>query len=342
MRWRPTILVAVVTIAAAVLATSTVAVIGKRATTHHKHAARSVAKLPSTNQRFIWLLAESHFDQVVSVPAVRALFDRGVTYEPITPRQHPSTLVPVIPTADFHSEQLLATSVNDNTLAPGVRAIIYDNERFANTPLVEQQHIRHYTDLAASVAAKHGLQSICDFIQPDRLPPGTRTPANEVPPCSIVGLNTVQQSERSPSRYKAVVAKEVAIIRKVNPKVPIIAGLSSNPRGAPVSASELTADMKATAGLVNGYWLNVPAPGVGCPQCHAPNPAVMATALSNFARLVLPTSTAGGAGAPVSPVVPPNQLAPHQPPVASSGPIHGGPIPGIPRTQREATRRSVV
>jgi hypothetical protein len=230
--------------------------------------------------RTIWLLAESHFDQVVSVPAVRALFARGVVYEPITPRQHPSTLVAVIPTADFHSEELLAAAIADGELAPGVRAIIYDNERFANTPLVEQEDIEHYTALAATVARDAGLQSICDFIQPDRLPPVARTPANEVPPCSIVGLNTVQQSERSPTRYRAVVAREVAIIREVNPTVPIIAGLSSNPRGTPVSASELTADIEATAGLVNGYWLNVPAPGVGCPGCHEPNPELMAAALA--------------------------------------------------------------
>jgi len=361
MRWRPTVRVVSVTMAAAVLATSTLAMIGMQPTSHHQRAnhdqqaAHRVAELPSVNQRFIWLLAESHFDQVVSVPAVRALFDRGVVYEPITPRQHPSTLVPVIPTADFHSEQLLAAAVDGNELAPGVRAVIYDNERFANTPRIEQQHIRHYTDLAALVAAKHGLASICDFIQPDRLPPGARTPANEVPPCSVVGLNTVQQSERSPSRYRAVVAREVAIIREVNPTVPIIAGLSSNPRGTPVSASELTADMRATAGLVNGFWLNVPAPGVGCPQCRAPDPALMATALSNFARLVLPTSTPGGAGAlstsspslsfrtsaPVPPVVPPSQPAPSQPPGASSGPIQGGPIPGIPRAQSSATAAPV-
>jgi len=59
--------------------------------------------------------------------------------------------------------------------------------------------------------------------------------------------------------------------------------LSANPRGAPVTAAELAADMRATVGLVNGFWLNVPAPGVGCPACHKPNPALMAQALVLFA-----------------------------------------------------------
>jgi len=228
----------------------------------------------------LWLLAEAHFDQVVSVPAVRALFERGAVYEPITPRQRPSTLVPVIPTADFHSEALLTAAVVDHELAPGVRAVIYDNERFANTPAIEQADIELYTQRAASVAAAAGLQSICDFIQPDRLPPAERTATYEVPDCSIVGLNTVQQSERSVVAYDAVVAREVAVIRSVRPSVPVIAGLSANPRGAPVTAAELAADMESTARLVNGYWLNVPAPGVGCPACHAPDPGLMAAALA--------------------------------------------------------------
>lgn len=272
----------------AIVVAAVVAVVAVRGAKHH-HRAQHLAT-PSqaggqpiaapTGGRTIWLLAEAHFDQVVSVATVRALFVRGVVYEPITPRQHPSTLVPVIPTADFHAESQLAQAIADHELAPGVRAVIYDNERFANTPTVEQQNIALYTERAAAVARAAGLQSICDFIEPDRLPPGERTAQNEVPPCSIVGLNTVQQSERSAARYRAVVARDVAVIRSVDPSVPIIAGLSSNPRGTPVTATELTADMEATAGLVNGYWLNVPAPGVGCPACHLPDPALMAQALA--------------------------------------------------------------
>ncbi|WP_041661628.1 hypothetical protein [Acidimicrobium ferrooxidans] len=265
-----------------------VAVAAPRGAKHHHHTQHLFMPSPTggqpieapTSRHTIWLLAEAHFDQVVSVAPVRALFARGVVYEPITPRQHPSTLVPVIPTADFHAESQLAQAIADHELATGVRAVIYDNERFANTPTVEQDNIRLSTERAAAVARAAGLQSICDFIESDRLPSGERTAQNEVPPCSIVGLNTVQQSERSTARYRAVVARDVAVIRSVDPSVPIIAGLSSNPRGTPVTAAELTADMEATAGLVNGYWLNVPAPGVGCPACHAPDPGLMAEALA--------------------------------------------------------------
>lgn len=243
------------------------------AVTRATHAAPA---LPRT----LWLLAAAHFAQVVTVPAVRQLFDTGLVYEPISARQAPSTLVPVIPTMDFHSEALLAATVTARTFPRDIRAVIYDNERFPNTPRVEQERIVQYTAKAAAVATAHHLQSICDFIQPDRLPVAQRHPVNEVPACSIIGLNTVQQSERNPTTYRRVVSQEVAVIRVVRPHALIIAGLSANPRGTSVTARELTMDMEAVAPMVNGFWLNVPAPGVGCPQCHQPDPQVMARALA--------------------------------------------------------------
>lgn len=276
----------IVAVSLALVVATVIAVVATRGSRHHPHGFATpepTSQQPiaaPTRGRTIWLLAEAHFDQIVSVPAVRALFARGIVYEPITRRQRPSSLVAVIPTADFHAASQLIQAIVAHELAPGVRAVIYDNERLANTPTAEQQNIQRYTERAAAAARVAGLQSVCDFIEPDRLPPRQRTAANEVPPCSIVGLNTVQQSERSTARYRAVVARDVAVIRSVDPTVPIIAGLSSNPRGAPVTAAELTADMEATASLVNGYWLNVPAPGVGCPACHAPDPGRMAQALA--------------------------------------------------------------
>jgi hypothetical protein len=128
------------------------------------------------------------------------------------------------------------------------------------------------------------LTSICDFIQPDRLPPDERSARFAVPPCDILALNTVQQSGRDPRRYLAVVSREVALIRSVSPSVAIIAGVSSNPAGPPVPASTLARDMGEVASLVQGFWLNVPAPGVGCPRCRAPQPQVMTQALALFGR----------------------------------------------------------
>ncbi|MEX6430595.1 hypothetical protein [Ferrimicrobium acidiphilum] len=256
-------------------------------TTHAKHHSSIVKTAPSphpvtASNRTIWLLAYSHFNQVVSNSKVLQLFERGTVYEPITSRQTANTLHNIIPTADFHSAALLAQKIASPPFLRSVGAIIYDNERYANTPQIEQLNPLHYYTEVSHLAKDHHLTSICDFIQPDRLPASERNPSNEVPNCSIIGLNTVQQSERNPQTYLAVVSRAVRTIRSVEPSVPIIAGISANPRGAPVTAAELTTDMRIVAPLVNGFWLNVPAPGVGCPSCHEPDPNLLQQALANL------------------------------------------------------------
>jgi hypothetical protein len=235
--------------------------------------------------RLDWILAASHFQQITANPLDAALFRAGTVYEPVSARQRPSTAVHVVAVAVFHSYAALVLAYRHRAVNPLTRAVLYDNERFPDTPKVEQADPGRYDALVAAFARARHWTAICDFILPDRLAPEDRTAAREVPPCSVIGLNTVQQSERSPAVYRAKVAALVAVVRRVRgPSVPVLAGLSSNPAGPPVTASVLAADMRAVAGLVNGFWLNVPAPGVGCPRCGAPRPAVLSNALALFAR----------------------------------------------------------
>jgi len=230
-----------------------------------------------------WILAEAHFDQVVSAPAVRRLFGDGTVFEPVSPSEHTTSLLSAEATAVFHAEALLAEAARSGSIPPSTKAILYDNERFADTPENEQADPARYDALAAALASKHGWTSICDLILPDRLPPAERSAREEVPPCDIIGLNTPQQSERDTARYRALVAHDVALVHSVAPGRPVLAGLSANPRGAPVTAAELAQDIESTHDEVAGYWLNVPAPGVGCPGCHAPDPALMVQALELIA-----------------------------------------------------------
>jgi len=231
-----------------------------------------------------WVLAEAHFDQVVSPAPVRRLLGGGTVFEPVSPRQRTSDLLGAKATAVFHSEALLASAAASGAIPASTQAILYDNERFADTPADEQADPAHYDRLAAALASEHGWTSICDLVLPDRLSPADRNASAEVPPCDVVGLNTVQQSERDPERYAALVERDVALVHSVAPGRPVLAGLSANPRGGPVTAAELAADIEATHADVAGYWLNVPSPGVGCPACHAPDPAVLVQALELVAR----------------------------------------------------------
>jgi len=231
-----------------------------------------------------WILAASQFAAVVDQPDVPKLMGGGSIYEPVSPQQQPSTLLPVTPTLVVHSETLLTQLVADHQVPSNIRAVLYDNERFADTPLTEQHEPLAFDGQVAQLATTEQWTSICDLVQPDRLFAGQRTPAQEVPPCTVIGLNTVQQSERQPAIYAALVAKAVATIRAIHAKAIVLAGLSANPRGEPVTATELAEDIRATHGLVQGYWLNVPAPGVGCPACGLPNPGLMADALEQLAH----------------------------------------------------------
>jgi hypothetical protein len=249
---------------------------------------------PGASSR-LWVLAASHFAEVVGAPGVLPKFRGTTVYEVISLRERPSTLVPVVPTLDFHSYALMAATLA-HPIPSYIRAVIYDNERYPNTPAVEQANPVKYTNLAIALAHAHHLRILCDYIEPDR------TLGGYVPACDVVGLNTVQQSERNPALYRAKVARLVEIIHRARPGVPVIAGLSSNPAGPPVTATALTKALTAVSSLVAGFWLNVPAPGVGCPACGKPAPGILAAALaawhappvaSAFPRPPLPGGSGG-------------------------------------------------
>jgi hypothetical protein len=240
------------------------------------------ALLAAGGQPADWILSGAHFAEVVSAPGVAQLMAGGQVFEPLGPHETPSGQLPVIVTVVFHSETAFEDAVAAGQVPADVRAALYDNERTSQTPPAEQEDPASYDARAASLAHAHGWTSICDLIEPDRLPSSERTSAVEVPACDVVGLNTVQQSERNPAAFAALVRRDVGIVHAVAPGRPVLAGLSSNPAGGPVTADELAADITATHDLVAGYWLNVPAPGVDCPRCGPPDPTLMADALSSI------------------------------------------------------------
>jgi len=256
------------------------------APSHHlppRNSHLSHTLLVASGQPAMWILAFAHFDQVVAAPQSRAVMKGGMVFEPISVRQRPSGLLPVLPTFVVHSYAALEFDFQHHAIPSGTRAILYDNERFADTPRNEQADPGYYDGLVAAFARAHKMVSICDFIQPDRLRPSQRLPADEVPPCDIVGLNTVQQSERDPQQYATKVIHMVTVVHDLNPRLPVLAGLSTNPAGSPVTARELVSDVRATRRFVSGYWLNVPAPGVGCPRCHLPDPSILVTVMGMLA-----------------------------------------------------------
>jgi hypothetical protein len=71
--------------------------------------------------------------------------------------------------------------------------------------------------------------------------------------------------------------------RATNPAVRVLAGLSTNPSSGDPTAQQLVDAVVATLGVVEGYWLNVPAPGPYCPACNPQRPD-LAVALLQLLR----------------------------------------------------------
>jgi len=139
---------------------------------------------------------------------------------------------------------------------------------------------------AAAVAHAHGLRFIVvpALNLSTVLNPGRREPRWR----QFLGLNLVgplaraadfvelqaQSLERDTATYTAFVHAAASQASAANPRVTVLAGLSTNPPGAPVDSHYLTAAIRATRSMVDGYWLNIPGQGARCPTCNAPRPEI--------------------------------------------------------------------
>jgi len=88
-----------------------------------------------------------------------------------------------------------------------------------------------------------------------------------------------QSLERNTATYTSFVRQAAAQARAARAGVTVLAGLSSNPSGPPVTSGQLTDVIRSTRSLVDGYWLNIPGQGARCPSCSAPAPGVAQQAL---------------------------------------------------------------
>jgi hypothetical protein len=88
-----------------------------------------------------------------------------------------------------------------------------------------------------------------------------------------------QSLERDTTFYAAFVRAATSQATAAHPGISVLAGLSTNPPGAPVDSQRLAAAVNATRSAVAGYWLNIPGPGPRCPACHPARPDIAIGAL---------------------------------------------------------------
>jgi hypothetical protein len=93
-----------------------------------------------------------------------------------------------------------------------------------------------------------------------------------------------QGLEANPARYLNYVHEVVAQARASNPNINFVLGLSTNPNGQRVSASELIADVRESGAISRQYWLNIPQGGPSCPRCGIAQPQVAIALLDQLNR----------------------------------------------------------
>jgi len=241
-----------------------------------------------------WLMTRAALSQIVTDPAVRSRLQASPVYEILKQGQQPLSGVAAEPVVTFASAAELQQAVTGGQIPPGSYGVLYDPEAWSFTPPAEQRNPVQAAARAAAVAHAHGLRLIVTpaLNLTTVLAPGSRQPRWQ----SFLALGLIgqmarvadvvefqaQSLERDTAAYAAFVQAAARQAREANPRVTVLAGLSTNPPGAPVSIQHLTSAIQATRSVVNGYWLNIPGQGPRCPTCNAPRPDIAIQAIQQL------------------------------------------------------------
>ena len=83
-----------------------------------------------------------------------------------------------------------------------------------------------------------------------------------------------QGSEANVELYASFVKAAAEQARQANPKVIVLAGISTQPSGKSVGSTDILRAIAATRDVVDGYWLNIPQRSKYCPRCTEFRPDV--------------------------------------------------------------------
>jgi hypothetical protein len=235
-------------------------------------------------KRLAWMLTRAALSQMVTDPTVRTQLEASPVYEILQPGQRPLATVGAIPVVTFSAVGDLEQAVTGNQLPAGTHAVLYDPEVWSYTPAAEQRNPAQAARQALDIAHAHGLKLIVTpalnlaTVQPSSGPRWQQFLhlglAGAIAKATDVIELQAQSLERQAGTYAEFVRAATAQARAANPQVSVLAGLSTNPPGAPVSSQQLVAAIRATSGIVAGYWLNIPGRGPRCPTCNAPRPDI--------------------------------------------------------------------
>ena len=244
-----------------------------------------------------WLVTRSALVQLVADPSVRQRLASARVYEILQPGQRLLAGVSARAVVTFSSAATLVEAVQQGMVPPDAYGVLYDPENWSFTPASEQRDPVAAARQAAQAAHSRGLKllvapalNLTSVLAPGSgAASGGRGPrwqqflnlrllAHLAQVADVVELQA-QSLERNTGTYTSFVRAAAAQARAARSGIMVLAGLSSNPPGPPVTGQHLTDVIRATRSTVDGYWLNIPGQGARCPNCSAPAPGVAQQAL---------------------------------------------------------------
>ena len=253
-------------------------------------AATSPAPVPRSPA---WLVTRAALSQLIADSTVKELLSGARLYELLQPGQRPLPGIAADLVVVFPSAVALQRAVTGGQVPAGAYGVLYDPEAWSYTPAAEQRDPVAAAERAAAVAHAHGLRF---FVAPALnlttvLAPGGSSRWQSFLRLGLIGRLArvadvvelqAQSLERDTATYRSFVSAAAAQASAAQPGVTVLAGLSTNPPGAPVTTEFLLSAIAATRSLVDGYWLNVPGQGPRCPTCNAPRPDIAAQTLQRL------------------------------------------------------------
>jgi hypothetical protein len=256
----------------------------------YSYSSFSFSSPNASSQSHLSWIVQDHFLSLVQAnsSALREFSNAQNVYVILSAKEAAAGDVPsmpdvkLTPTVYYNSYEQYVSDYDAGRISSAVKAVVFDDSSdtpASVVPPVEAQDPVEYDQKLTEFANQHGMTSMCDYILGKRID----SKRGEAPPCNVALLNYSQQSERDPSTYQSRVSTAVNTIRQSNSTMPVLVGLSTNPRGTPITADILTAAAQATYKDVSGYWISIPTSGgAGCPNCSPQNPGILAPFLANL------------------------------------------------------------
>jgi hypothetical protein len=225
---------------------------------------------------------------------LNADFDRPSTLVLVS-HDRPDSLVPhASPTLYFTSATTLVSALRGGRVTRSVRYLLLDLERWPLTPGSEQSNPMAALRWAAATAHAYGkclvFAPAIDLVGVQH--PGTGGSAlyslfdSSIagPGAALSDVFVVQSQHSEGTSYANSLAPQAIAAARAAHRIPVLAGLSTNPNGHHVSPANLLAVYRASVrGGGTGFWLNIPQSGAECSRCGLPQPQVAVAFLEEAA-----------------------------------------------------------